>query len=105
MSDWGSVCEDLDVQVSQESRTTQEAEALRSSSDSEDDVQPCAASGPVSSGPVPRRPSLWWARQIWEHTQDAALAAEAFWPSKPVKVLSACTGTCAEGAVFKALCA
>ena len=89
----GELVSELEAQLSQESAEAEEAEACRSHSDSEIDEEPLD----LEPNQTP-----WWVSSLQRHTQH--LGHPECQTRGPVKVLSACTGACAEGHVLQVTC-
>ena len=85
--------EELVEKHSQECEIAEHADAIReSSSDTEDSVGP---------GPSP----TWWSQLIQRHVKaSTAQKAPKVSEDRPVRAISACSGTCPEAAVFEATC-
>lgn len=82
--------DDLEAQLSQESCQADMAEACRSSSDDEIDVAEQMLPPPYT----------WWVNNISRHTTHLA-APPLSECNQPLKLISACTGACAEGNVLE----
>ena len=78
--------QELEARLSQESDEAEEAEGVRSRSDDELEVE--------SS---PQEMPAWWINSIMRHTEQFQ-ATEC---TQPLKLISACTGACAEGHVLE----
>ena len=89
----GELVSELEAQLSQESAEAEETEACRSHSDSEIDEEPLD----LEPNQTP-----WWVSSLQRHTQH--LGHPECQTRGPVKVLSACTGACAEGHVLQVTC-
>lgn len=124
-SDWDDILDQETFKLSQESKKMDQAEGLRSSSDDEDSShhatkrrrcnQTMTGTEPTGTEEVlgcreAQVDQPWWVSLIEAHISSSSiLAATATNPQTPqtqtkrrVKVLSSCTGTCAEGAVLEA---
>lgn len=77
---------DLEAQLSQESEEADVAEACRSSSDDE-----------VAGDEIPPAATTWWVNSILQHTSEYVQPKCLH----PLKLISACTGACAEGNVLE----
>ena len=89
----GELVSELEAQLSQESAEAEEAEACRSHSDSEIDEEPLD----LEPNQTP-----WRVSSLQRHTQH--LGHPECQTRGPVKILSACTGACAEGHVLQVTC-
>lgn len=82
-----ALAEELESKLSQESSEIEAAEAIRSQSDTEDDLE------------LESESQCWWVQRLMQSTEREALPDAA----QPVKVISACSGACAEGHVLQAI--
>ena len=120
-NDWDDILDRETLRLSQESKRVDQAEGLRSSSDDEDSTNHAAkrrrcnqtmTETGIGTEEVldPRETGLdqpWWVTLIQAHISDLVPAASRSSSSNPqqrrhMKVLSSCTGTCAEGTVLEA---
>ena len=97
--DWGEIVDRQEVRLSQESRKAEQAEALRSSSD--DESPPNGHRSHLHTPAIEPADELWWVTLLKSHV-DKTVSVAACPRQRPVKVLSSCTGTCAEGTVLEA---
>ena len=91
----GELVSELEAQLSQESAEAEEAEACRSHSDSEIDEEP----EELEPSQTP-----WWVSTLQRHTQHLGHPQSRSQTKEPVKILSGCTGACAEGHVLQVTC-
>ena len=85
---WKEYVDSLDKALSQESEEAEAAEDLRVSSESEEDAEICVGE------------TAWWVKLLQQHAPLPQ--AQTSRCRDPVRLLSACTGACAEGHVLQA---
>lgn len=103
-SDWGELLFP-GSEINQECAKAQMAEALRSSSDSEDDDVGNVGQVNEQSNPHAEpntHQDIWWVGLLKSHVSQIRPEVLNMEVGRPIKVVSSCTGTCAEGAVLQA---
>lgn len=90
--EWDQVFQEEQTVCQQESQEVEAACELQSES-SEDSAAESDESRSI-------RVTSWWARQLFSCIQE--MGRKILWPSKPIEIVSACSGCCPEAAVCKA---